>query len=217
MIFWMKAAAVLISMSLTDSEAIADGKAVLDDLYGSPATALAEMKKLAPGLSDAQYEKISAIAATSVLAVLAKILCNARNACRQSPIAAPQGGGILATIISAILKGLVAGRQKPARPTAAQAAELFQLFRHAAAQNHAAQDARENADTGRYFRTNSWNAEKSILGEEALILLRLPPCKRATFSHACAREKAIILRFCLLPSRSDGRRCPTGRMRALRC
>ena len=57
---------------LTDGEAIADGKAVLDDLYGSRAAALSEMKKLAPGLSDAQYENISAIAATSVLAVLAK-------------------------------------------------------------------------------------------------------------------------------------------------
>ena len=68
---------------LTDSEAIADGKAVLDDLYGSTPAALAEMKKLAPGLSDAQYENISAIAATSVLAVLAKSCANTGNACQQ--------------------------------------------------------------------------------------------------------------------------------------
>src|SRR5215216_1091103 len=40
---------------LTDSESIEDGKAVLEDLYGSQAAALVEMKKLAPGLGDAQY------------------------------------------------------------------------------------------------------------------------------------------------------------------
>src|SRR5262245_28562306 len=57
---------------LTDQEAIEDGNVVLEDLYGSPAAALAEMKRLAPGLSDSQCESISAIAATSVLAVLAK-------------------------------------------------------------------------------------------------------------------------------------------------
>ena len=48
-----------------------------------PPAALAEMKRLAPGLSDAQYENISAIAATSVLAVLAKSYATARNACGQ--------------------------------------------------------------------------------------------------------------------------------------
>jgi hypothetical protein len=42
--------------NLTDSEAIADGKAVLEDIYGSPANAFAEMKKLAPGLSDDSCE-----------------------------------------------------------------------------------------------------------------------------------------------------------------
>ena len=100
---------------LTDGEAIADGKAVLDDLYGSPATALAEMKKLAPGLDDSQYENISAIAATSVLAALAKSYATPATLAGSTGDA-PQGGGILATIIAAILKGLLQGARSQLAP-----------------------------------------------------------------------------------------------------
>lgn len=100
---------------LTNSEAIEDGKAVLEDLYGSPAAALAEMKRLAPGSSDAQYENISAIAATSVLAVLAKSY--AAPATLASRVGeAPPGGGILATIIAAIIKGLLQGARSQLAP-----------------------------------------------------------------------------------------------------
>jgi hypothetical protein len=100
---------------LTDGEVIADGKAVLDDLYGSTPAALAEMKKLAPGLSDAQYENISAIAATSVLAVLAKSYSTPATLA-SSAAEAPQGGGILATMIYAILKGLLQGARSQLAP-----------------------------------------------------------------------------------------------------
>jgi hypothetical protein len=91
--------------NLTDSEAIADGKVVLEDIYGSPSVALAEMKRLVPGLVDTQYDKISAIAATSVLAVLARTnSVPATLADVSDP--APQSGGLLQTIISAVLKGI---------------------------------------------------------------------------------------------------------------
>jgi hypothetical protein len=100
---------------LTDSESIEDGKAVLDDLYGSLASALAEMKKLSPGLSDAQYENISAIAATSVLAVLAKSYATPATLA-SSTVEAPQDGGILATIIAALIKGLLQGARSQLAP-----------------------------------------------------------------------------------------------------
>lgn len=100
---------------LTDGEAIADGKAVLDDLYGSPAAALVEMKKLAPGLSDTQYENISAIAATSVLGVLAKSYATPATLSSGTGDA-PQGGGILATIIAALVKGLLQGARSQLAP-----------------------------------------------------------------------------------------------------
>ena len=100
---------------LTDGEAIADGKAVLEDLYGSPAAALAEMKKLAPGLSNSQYENISAIAATSVLAVLAKSYATPATLAGNTG-EAPQSSGIMATIIYAILKGLLQGARSQLAP-----------------------------------------------------------------------------------------------------
>ncbi len=101
--------------SLTDAEAIADGKAVLEDLYGSPTAALAEMKRIAPGLEDSRYENISAIAATSVLAVLAKTYA-APATLAASTGEAPQGGGILAMIIAAIVKGLLQGARSQLAP-----------------------------------------------------------------------------------------------------
>ncbi|HUQ36981.1 MAG TPA: DUF937 domain-containing protein [Aestuariivirga sp.] len=100
---------------LTDSESIEDGKAVLQDLYGSPAAALAEMKRLAPGLDDSQYENISAISATSVLAVLAKSYATPATLA-SSEGEAPQGGGLLATIIAAIIKGLLQGVRSQLAP-----------------------------------------------------------------------------------------------------
>ena len=100
---------------LTDGEAIADGKAVLVDLYGSTPAALVEMKKLAPGLNDPQYENISAIAATSVLAVLAKSYATPATLAGSTG-EAPQGGGILSTIIYAILKGLLQGARSQLAP-----------------------------------------------------------------------------------------------------
>lgn len=100
---------------LTDSEAIADGNAVLDDLYGSTPAAMAEMKRLAPGLSDAQYENISAIAATSVLAALAKSYSTPATLAGNTG-EEPQGGGIVATIIAAILKGLLQGVRSQLAP-----------------------------------------------------------------------------------------------------
>jgi hypothetical protein len=91
---------------LTDAEAIADGQAVLADLYGSTPAALAEMKKLAPGLSDAQCKNISAIAATSVLAVLAKSY-TAPATLAGSTDEAPQDSGLVATIMAALIAGLL--------------------------------------------------------------------------------------------------------------
>ncbi len=100
---------------LADADAVADGKAVLEDLYGSAPAALAEMKRLAPGLSDAQTENISAIAATSVLAVLAKSSATPATLAGSTG-EAPQGGGILATIIAAVLKGLLQGARSQLAP-----------------------------------------------------------------------------------------------------
>lgn len=97
---------------LTDSEAIEDGNAVLADIFGSPANALAEMKKRAPGLADGPLERLSAIAATGVLAALGKA-----NPAPATLAAVPaESGGILGTIISSLLKGLLQGVARQLAP-----------------------------------------------------------------------------------------------------
>jgi hypothetical protein len=73
------------------------------------------MKKLAPELSDGQYQNISAIAATSVLAVLAKSYGTPATLAGSTG-EAPQGGGILSTIFYAILKGLLQGARSQIAP-----------------------------------------------------------------------------------------------------
>lgn len=99
----------------TDSEAIAEGKAILEDIYGSPSAASAEMKRLAPGLDDTQRGKISAIAATGVLAVLAKTFA-APATLASAPAETSQGSGILGTIISAVFTGILQGLARQLAP-----------------------------------------------------------------------------------------------------
>ena len=104
--------------AMSGSEAIADGNAVLEDIYGSRTTALTEMKKLAPGLDDGAVEKISAIGATSVLAILAKTYAAPLPLTTAQP-ASSQSGGILGTIVSAVVKGALQGvaRQLAPKPS----------------------------------------------------------------------------------------------------
>lgn len=97
------------------SEAVADGNAVLEDIYGSRTNALAEMKKLGLGLDNGAAEKISALGATSVLAILAKTYA-APATLSSTPAATGQNGGILGTIISAVVKGVLQGVARQLAP-----------------------------------------------------------------------------------------------------
>ena len=101
--------------TVTGSEAIADGKAVLEDLYGSSSAALAEMKRLTFGLDESAVGKISAIGATSVLAVLAKTYA-APATLASAPAETGQSGGILGTIIAAVVKGALQGVARQLAP-----------------------------------------------------------------------------------------------------
>ena len=89
--------------AMTGPEAIADGTAVLEDIYGSRANALAEMKKLASGLDDGTVKKISSIGATSVLAILAGTYAAPLPLTSAQP-ESNQSSGILGTIVSAVVR-----------------------------------------------------------------------------------------------------------------
>ena len=88
---------------LAGVEVIEDGGAILDDLYGARAAALAVAKPRAGGIGGPPLERISAIAAVAVLAALSR-----SSGMQSLASAAPaQGGGFLATIFAALLKGLL--------------------------------------------------------------------------------------------------------------
>jgi hypothetical protein len=102
---------------MDDPELVADGEAVLADIYGSATTA---RKALAIAPKDAAMNKLAAIAASAVLAVLARQYAQPQ---RQGLVgeqrAAGNGdehGGILSTIIEAVVKGAVQGATRQLAP-----------------------------------------------------------------------------------------------------
>ena len=94
---------------LTGSEAIADGNAILDDLYGSRSAAMAALRKVDETLPERELSKLAPISATAVVAALA-------SANRPLALAGAQAQGISAggaaqgfftALVSAIVAGLV--------------------------------------------------------------------------------------------------------------
>jgi len=94
--------------AMTAAEAVADGNAILADIYGSRNVAIVDMRKLAGSIAEAPLEKLAAIAATAVLAVLARSHARVMPLAG-APAAADTGGGLLATIVSALVRGAVQG------------------------------------------------------------------------------------------------------------
>lgn len=102
---------------MDDPELVADGEAVLADIYGSATTA---RKALAIAPKDAAMNKLAAIAASAVLAVLARQYAQPqRQGLMGEQRAAGNGeehGGILSTIIEAVVKGAVQGATRQLAP-----------------------------------------------------------------------------------------------------
>lgn len=102
--------------ALTDAEAIKDGEAILEDVYGSSAAAESSLRAAAPDIAETAFPKLAAISATAVVASLVQanmpmMLTGAQPAM--------SGGGILGTIVDALVKGVVqeATRQLKRRTT----------------------------------------------------------------------------------------------------
>ena len=90
--------------ALTGSEAIADGNAILVDVYGTRNAAITEMRKLAGNIPEIALAKLAAISATSVLGALAKSHVPVALT-EAAPAASSSGGGIINMIMAAIIKG----------------------------------------------------------------------------------------------------------------
>ncbi len=97
--------------AMTGSEALADGAAILDEIYGSKAAA---MKAL--GASGAAEEKAAALSATAVMATLAASNAAQLSSDPQQAADTGGGGGLLSIILGALMKGLMQGAQRQLAP-----------------------------------------------------------------------------------------------------
>lgn len=98
--------------ALTDAEAISDGNAVLDDVYGSRNEAMVALRKVAPDVPERELAKLAPISAFAVVAALAQ--ANQPMLAAQAQPAASMdsglgGGGVIGTIIGSVIAGAVTG------------------------------------------------------------------------------------------------------------
>lgn len=97
--------------AMTGAEALSDGAAILDEIYGSKAAALKAL-----GVTGAGEEKAAALSATAVMAALAASNAPQLAASPQEAASSSGGGGIISIIIAALLKGLLQGAQRQLAP-----------------------------------------------------------------------------------------------------
>ena len=103
--------------AMTDAEAVSDGQAILEDIYGSRNAAVSAFRQLAPGVDEQVLPKLGAISATAVLSAIAQ----GRNTAQgltgvQTAASGVAGGGILSIILQAILKGFMQSAKRSIAP-----------------------------------------------------------------------------------------------------
>ncbi|MBL8894795.1 MAG: DUF937 domain-containing protein [Rhizobiales bacterium] len=103
---------------ISDPEVAKDGNAILADVYGTKTSALKAAQALAPGLDKKALATLTAIAASSVVAALAR---SQRQSAMMPAIGVQQaagtgGGGLLGTIVSAVLEGAIKGAVRELTP-----------------------------------------------------------------------------------------------------
>lgn len=102
--------------SVMGAEAVADGEAILRDIYGGQAAARPILARLAPGIDTTSLEQLAAIAATSVLAALTQSYRTPQTLVGAQPAASSTGGGLLGTILSAVVEGAMKGAASQLAP-----------------------------------------------------------------------------------------------------
>ena len=99
--------------SLTGADAVADGNAILGDIYGSRNAAMVALRKVAEQVPERELAKLAPISATAVVAALAQ--ANRSRASQPmalsaaQPVAESGESGIIGSIIGAVIAGAVQG------------------------------------------------------------------------------------------------------------
>lgn len=94
--------------ALTGAEAISDGNAILDDVFGSRSAAMAGLRAADPSLPERELAKLAPISATAVVAALAQANKPLALAAEPLPAAgAASGQGFFSALIAALVAGIV--------------------------------------------------------------------------------------------------------------
>lgn len=103
--------------SLTGAEAMADGNAILEDVYGSRNQAMVALRQVDETIPERELRKLAPISATAVVAALAQANRPMALAASAAPARSSTGGeGIIATLISAIIAGIVSALSRKLAP-----------------------------------------------------------------------------------------------------
>jgi hypothetical protein len=94
--------------SLTGAEAVADGNAILEDVYGARNEAMVALRAVDETIPERELRKLAPISATAVVAALARANRPMALAASAAPARSGTGReGIIATLVSAIIAGIV--------------------------------------------------------------------------------------------------------------
>ena len=98
---------------LTGAEAVSDGNAILDDVFGSRSAAMAALRTAAPSVPERELAKLAPISATAVVAALEQ--ANKPLALASEPLPAAGGAsgqGFFSALIGAIVAGIIGALTK---------------------------------------------------------------------------------------------------------
>lgn len=94
--------------ALTGTEAVSDGNAILDDVFGSRSAAMAALRAADPAVPERELAKLAPISATATLAALAQANRPLALATQPLPAAgAASGQGFFSALVAAIIAGVV--------------------------------------------------------------------------------------------------------------
>ncbi len=103
--------------ALTDAEAISDGHAILEDVYGSRNAAMVALRSAAQDVPERELARLAPISATAVVAALAQAnrprpmaLTSESNQPAPQPASSAIGSeGVIGTLVGAVIAGAVSG------------------------------------------------------------------------------------------------------------
>jgi len=99
--------------SLTGPEALSDGNAILDDVFGSRSAAMAALRAADASVPERELAKLGPISATAVVAALAQANKPLGLVSQPLPAAGTASGqGFFGALVSAIIAGIVAALTK---------------------------------------------------------------------------------------------------------